>query len=190
MVLPSVRRGVIRVPALLAFDAAAATDLGHGHPAVQLNEDAHPLKDGGAHRVFGVVGHDLALGHEGAAAVLPGWRELSFLDDQFVGETVQVRFCATISSTFLSSIHESAAAGTCRGRQTGGAVRWQFGEPDRAAGCGTILGAALRQSVTVDRQPIRRRRRGLSSLVRCIETEIAVSSALTGHLIDIVKRDI
>jgi hypothetical protein len=58
--------------ALLLFDTAAEAELGHGHASVQLREHAHHLAHGGAHRVLGVVGQDLALiGHERTAAVIP-----------------------------------------------------------------------------------------------------------------------
>ncbi|WTF24853.1 hypothetical protein OG955_45230 [Streptomyces sp. NBC_01602] len=75
-----------------SLDTAAAAELGDGHPAVELGEDAHHLAHGGAHRVFGVVGQDLALiGHERAAAVLPALGQGRLLHHQLAGQTVQVR---------------------------------------------------------------------------------------------------
>jgi hypothetical protein len=87
-----VRRGAVCVLALLALDAAAAAELGHGHASVQLGEDAHHLAHGGAHGVLEVVGQDLALiGHEGAAAVLPALGQGCLLHHQLAGQAVKVR---------------------------------------------------------------------------------------------------
>lgn len=57
-----------------------------------LSEHAHHLAHGGAHRVFGVIGQDLALiCHERASAELAALGQGSLLHHQFAGQAVKVR---------------------------------------------------------------------------------------------------